>query len=50
MFLDDILNQRYTVTRAGKMYCRVALGAESRTCFVYPLFKRIVLVSNPLPN
>ena len=43
--LYDMLNQRYTVTRAGKMYCRVALGAESRTCFIDPLFKCIVLVS-----
>ena len=43
--LFDMLNQRYTVTRAGKMYCRVALGAESRTCFIDPLFKCIVLVS-----
>merc|ERR1712130_129360 len=43
--LYDMLNQRYTVTRAGKMYCRVALGAESRTSFIDPLFKCIVLVS-----
>ena len=27
--LCDMLNQRYNVTRAGKMYSRVALGAES---------------------
>ena len=31
----DMLNRRQIVTRAGKMYCRVALNAESRTCFIW---------------
>ena len=43
--LYDLLNQRYTVTRAGKIYRGVVLGAESRTCFIEPRFKCVVLVS-----
>ena len=43
--LCDMLNQRYTVTGASKTYPRVALGAESRRCFIEPRFKCVVLVS-----
>eukprot|EP01083_Nonionella_stella_P128419 389155_1 len=42
--LYDMLNQRYTfIKNSGKMYCRIALGSNSQTCFVDPEFKCIVI-------
>eukprot|EP01083_Nonionella_stella_P223990 797692_1 len=42
--LYDMLNQRYTfVKTSNKMYCRIALGSNSQTCFVDPAFKCIVI-------
>ena len=41
--LYDMLNQRYTKHTNGRLYCRVALGAESRVCYVDPKFKCIVI-------
>eukprot|EP01083_Nonionella_stella_P155900 504280_1 len=42
--LYDMLNQRYSfVKHSGKMYCRIALGSNSQTCFVHPDFKCIVI-------
>ena len=40
--LYDMLNQRYT--RIGnRLYCRIAMGAESVICQVHPHFKCIVV-------
>eukprot|EP01084_Bolivina_argentea_P017776 33174_1 len=42
--LYDMLNQRYTfIKNTGKMYCRIALGSNSQTCFVDPQFKCVVI-------
>ena len=42
--LYDMLNQRYT--RIGKrLYCRIAMGAESVICQVHPHFKSIVVAN-----
>ena len=41
--LYDMLNQRYTKHTSGRLYCRVALGAESRACYVDHKFKCIVI-------
>eukprot|EP01083_Nonionella_stella_P181847 652682_1 len=44
--LYDMLNQRYTFRKTdGKMYCRIALGSNSQTCFVDPAFKCIVITN-----
>ena len=43
--LYDMLNQRYTIHSGGKMYCRVVLRGESRTCYVERTFKCVVIVS-----
>eukprot|EP01083_Nonionella_stella_P157819 512771_1 len=44
--LYDMLNQRYVFRKTdNKMYCRIALGSNSQTCFVDPKFKCIVITS-----
>ncbi|ETO05190.1 hypothetical protein RFI_32211 [Reticulomyxa filosa] len=45
--LYDMLNQRYQKKPSGKnrnVYCRVALGSESKDCYVKDEFKCIVIV------
>ena len=43
--LYDMLNQRYKITKSGKMYCRIALGAITKICFVEKGFKCIVIAA-----
>eukprot|EP01083_Nonionella_stella_P310494 1103256_1 len=44
--LYDMLNQRYVFRKTdNKMYCRIALGSNSQTCFVDANFKCIVITS-----
>ncbi|ETN98436.1 hypothetical protein RFI_39063, partial [Reticulomyxa filosa] len=43
--LYDMLNQRYQKKPSGKPYCRVALGSESRDCYVSEKFKLVVIVT-----
>ncbi|ETO29819.1 hypothetical protein RFI_07303, partial [Reticulomyxa filosa] len=42
--LYDMLNQRYQRRPSGNVYCRVALGTESRDCYVHENFKCVVVV------
>ncbi|ETO05001.1 hypothetical protein RFI_32395, partial [Reticulomyxa filosa] len=42
--LYDMLNQRYQTRPSGNVYCRVALGTESRDCFVHENFKCVIVV------
>ncbi|ETN98022.1 hypothetical protein RFI_39500 [Reticulomyxa filosa] len=42
--LYDMLNQRYQKRPSGQPYCRVALGSESRDCYVSENFKLVVIV------
>ncbi|ETO02565.1 hypothetical protein RFI_34853, partial [Reticulomyxa filosa] len=42
--LYDMLNQRYQIRPSGNVYCRVALGTESRDCFVHENFKCVIVV------
>ncbi|ETN99435.1 ring finger protein [Reticulomyxa filosa] len=42
--LYDMLNQRYQKRPSGQPYCRVALGSESRDCYVSEKFKLIIIV------
>ncbi|ETO35633.1 hypothetical protein RFI_01430, partial [Reticulomyxa filosa] len=43
--LYDMLNQRYQKKPSGNVYCRVALGSESKDCFVKTGFKCVVIVN-----
>ncbi len=39
----DLLNQKYQSDIAGKQYCRIAFGTDSRKILVHPKFKFILI-------